>query len=324
MEIFVQALFFIFIATVTYIGTGALLPFLRSRAILDHPNERSSHKTPTPKGGGLSLMAVVLLAWIMTGLYLECNALLTWGLPCAALLLAGLSWVDDLRNLPPIFRFTAQVIAVSTVLLLRPTPDSFFQNLLPPALDTLLAGIIWVWFINLFNFMDGIDGITSVETIVIGVGVFLISDGPTAFLGGILAAAATGFLKWNWNPAKVFLGDVGSIPLGFLLGWLLLNLAGNGNWAAAIILPAYYLTDATITLIGRAIKGEKLWQAHRQHFYQKAVQRGLSHEYVATMVAFLGAVLIMLAWLAEQGQSLTAIITTLTITMFFLLILKGK
>ena len=172
--------------------------------------------------------------------------------------------------------------------------------------------------------MDGIDGITSVETIVIGVGVFLISDGPTAFLGGILAAAATGFLKWNWNPAKVFLGDVGSIPLGFLLGWLLLNLAGNGHWAAAIILPAYYLTDATITLIGRAIKGEKLWQAHRQHFYQKAVQRGLSHEYVATMVAFLGAVLIMLAWLAEQGQSLTAIITTLTITMFFLLILKGK
>ena len=324
MEMLTQALLFLFIATATFIGTWVLLPFLRARAILDYPNERSSHKTPTPKGGGIALTAVVLSAWVSTGLYLESSVILTWVLPCVALALAGLSWADDLRGLPPIFRLTAQVIAVSIILLLRPMPDSFFQNFFPPALDSILAGIIWVWFINLFNFMDGIDGITSIETIVIGIGIILIGEGPIAFLGGILAAAAIGFLKWNWQPAKVFLGDVGSIPLGFLLGWLLLNMAGSGHWAAAVILPAYYLIDATITLIIRAIRGEKLWLAHRQHFYQLAVQRGLSHRQIATMVAFLGIILVKLAWLAEHGQSLTALVAALTITLIFLLLLRGK
>lgn len=324
MDLFAQTILFVVIAIAAFIGTGALLPFLRAHAILDHPNERSSHKTPTPKGGGLALIAVVLAAWVITGLYLENSAFLTWALPFVALTLAGLSWVDDLRGLPPVFRLAAQIIAVSCILLLRPMPETFFQNLLPHALDTLLAGIIWVWFINLFNFMDGIDGITGIETIIIGFGVILIGEGPVAYLGGILAAAATGFLGWNWHPAKVFMGDVGSIPLGFLLGWLLLNMAGNGHWAAAIILPAYYLTDATLTLIRRALKNEKLWHAHRQHFYQQAVQRGLSHGNVAIMVALLGAFLIKLAWLAEHGWSLTALITALTVTMVFLLLLRGK
>lgn len=324
MEIVIQTLPFVFIAAVTFFGTGVLLPYLRARAILDHPNKRSSHKTPTPKGGGLVLMAVVLSAWVATGIYFEDSALLTWILPGVALILAGLSWVDDLRGLPPIFRFAAQVIAVSLILLIKPLPGTFFQNFLPPVLDTMLAGIIWVWFINLFNFMDGIDGITSIETIIIGVGIILIGEGPVAFLGGVLAAAAIGFLQWNWQPAKIFLGDVGSVPLGFLLGWLLLNMAGDGHWAAAIILPAYYLTDTTITLIRRAVRRKKLWEAHREHFYQQAVQSGLSHGQVTIMVAFLGAFLIILAWLAEHGQTLTALIAALAITMIFLVFLKGK
>jgi UDP-N-acetylmuramyl pentapeptide phosphotransferase/UDP-N-acetylglucosamine-1-phosphate transferase len=324
MDFIPQALIFPTVAIAVFLTTQAILPFLRAQTILDHPNERSSHETPTPKGGGLALMAVVLVVWVATGLYSESSAFLTWALPGVALALAGLSWVDDLRGLPPITRLIAQIISVTIILLLRPTPEIFFQGLLPHTLDALLGGIVWVWFINLFNFMDGIDGITGIKTIIIGVGVALIGNGAEALLGGILAAAAAGFLKWNWHPAKVFMGDVGSIPLGFLLGWLLLNMAGDGHWAAAIILPTYYIADATITLIRRALKGENLLHAHRQHFYQQAVQRGLSHAKVTTMVAFLGVLLVTLAWLAEHGWSLIALSTSMILTVSFLFLLKGR
>lgn len=324
MDLLSQAILFILIATVTLGGTGVLLPFLRSREILDHPNERSSHKTPTPKGGGIALMAVILATWVCIGIYQENSIFLTWILPGVAFVLAGLSWIDDLRGLPPITRFAVHTAAVSIILLVRPESEEFFQGLLPSTLDALLAGILWIWFINLFNFMDGIDGITSIETIVIGVGIAIFNEGPCTLMGGVLAAAAVGFLRWNWHPAKVFMGDVGSVPLGFLLGWLLLDLASNGYWTVAIILPAYYLADSTFTLIRRALNGEKVWQAHRQHFYQKAVQRGLSHENVTLKIAFVGALLINLAWLAKQGWPLTALGAALVLTITFLFILKGR
>ena len=324
MDLLSQTLLFIVIATATLGGTGALLPFLRSRAILDHPNERSSHKTPTPKGGGITLMAVILATWICIGVYLDSSVFLTWVLPGVAFVLAGLSWIDDLRGLPQITRFAVQTAAVSIILLLRPESEEFFQGLLPSTLDALVAGIFWIWFINLFNFMDGIDGITGIETIIIGVGIAITSEGQSTLMGGMLASAAACFLWWNWHPAKVFMGDVGSVPLGFLLGWLLLDLASNGYWTVAIILPAYYLADSTVTLIRRALKGEKVWLAHRQHFYQQAVHRGLSHANVTLKIAFVGALLINLAWLAKHGWPLTALGAALVLTITFLFILKGR
>ncbi len=308
-------------ALATFAGTGALLPFLRARAILDHPNERSSHQSPTPKGGGIVVVAVVLLAWIGVGLYLEGGTFLTWIIPGAAVALAALSWIDDLRGLPPISRLLMQIAAVAIVLTLRPGSDPFFQGLLPPALDPFVAGLLWVWFINLFNFMDGIDGITGVEALIIGLGLGLIGSGAPAMLGLIIGGAALGFLKWNWHPAKVFLGDVGSVPLGFLLGWLLLDVAAAGHWAAALILPAYYLVDATITLIRRALRGEKVWQAHRQHFYQQAVQGGLSHGMVSAAVFIIGIFLIDLAWLAEHGWTLPALAGAALLCFIFLVLL---
>ena len=292
-------LLFAAVAAAVLAGTGWLLPFLERRAILDHPNERSSHDIPTPKGGGIVVVGVVLAAWMGFTYSFDGGAFLLWLLPITALALAVLSWIDDLRGLPPAVRLLAQIAAVATVLALRPQPDLFFQGLLPHSLDTLAAGLLWVWFINLFNFMDGIDGITGVEALVIGLGVALIGGGV---YGVIIAGAALGFLKWNWHPAKIFLGDVGSVPLGFLLGWLLLDLAAAGHWAAALILPAYYLADATTTLIRRALKGEKVWQAHRQHFYQQAVQRGFSHAQVSTAVLGIGILLVGLAWLVDGPQ----------------------
>ncbi|MBC8269442.1 MAG: glycosyltransferase family 4 protein, partial [Rhodospirillaceae bacterium] len=237
--------------------------------------------------------------------------------------LAALSWLDDLRGLPPLARLLAQIVAVAAILALRPESTPYFQELLPGVLDPVAAAILWVWFINLFNFMDGIDGITAIETLVIGLGLALLGSTTSAILGLIIAGAALGFLKWNWHPAKIFLGDVGSVPLGFLLGWLLLDLSAAGHWAAALILPASYLADATITLIRRAIKGEKVWQAHRQHFYQQAVQRGLSHATVSCAVFGVGVVLVGLAWAAENGWALYALIAAIVFVLGFLRFLAG-
>ena len=323
-SIYQATLFFIVVSLSALVATGALLPLLRKHSILDIPNNRSSHDAPTPKGGGIALISVILLAWIASGIYLESNIFLTLILPAMALVLAGISWIDDLRGLPPIFRLIVQTTAVTAILTIRPAPEAFFQGLLPLILDNFLAGIIWVWFINLFNFMDGIDGITGTETIIIGVGIALICNGHVAVIGGLLAAASAGFIRWNWHPAKIFLGDVGSVPLGFLVGWLLLNMAGNGMWAAAVILPSYYLFDASITLIRRALKREKIWQPHRQHFYQKAVERGLSQTKLVSGIALIGILLISLALLAEDVWTFSSLSATVIVNLLFLIVLRGR
>ncbi len=183
-----------------------------------------------------------------------------------------------------------------------------FQGWLPPWLDLLAAGFTWLWFINLFNFMDGIDGIAGTESVSIGVGIaflavlHLAANGlGVGLLGITIAASALGFLWWNWQPARLFMGDVGSVPLGYLLGWLLLTLAAAGLWAPALILPLYYLADASWTLTRRLLRGAKVWQAHREHFYQRAVQTGRSHASVVRRVFLADIVLVALALWAASG-----------------------
>ena len=202
----------------------------------------------------------------------------------------------------------------------------FSGGLLPPGLDMVAAGLLWVWFINLFNFMDGIDGIAGVEAASIGVGIALVSvaaglSDVFGTFGLAIAAASLGFLIWNWHPAKIFLGDIGSVPLGFMLGGLLLWLAANGQWAAALILPLYYLADSTITLLKRFVRGEKVWQAHRQHFYQQALAHGLSHDHVVRHVLFVDLVLIALAVAAARGWVGAALISAPILVLWLLVYL---
>ncbi len=283
------------VLVLSFAGTGLALRYLRHRAILDHPNGRSSHEVPVPRGGGLAVTPILLVAWV--ALLPVGEAAIVCG---SAMVLAVLSWIDDRRGLSPAIRFPVQVAVVTGAIAAGILPGAVFGGLLPPVVDAVAAGIVWVWFVNLFNFMDGSDGITGVETLGIGfgaacvgamgVGVSMLGD-----LGLTAAAVAAGFLFWNWHPAKLFLGDVGSIPLGFLLGWLLLALAGSGYGIPALILPLYYLADATITLLRRLLRGERIWRPHREHFYQRAIQRGMGHARVAVAVLICNAVLVACA-----------------------------
>lgn len=276
----------------SWAATGAVTAWLRRRAVLDQPNERSSHTVPTPRGGGLGVMAAVLPLWALLGSGPAWAALL-------AVPLAVVSWLDDTRGLPPAPRFLVQLAMVGAGLALLPD-GPVLQGLAPLWLDRVFALLAWVWFVNLFNFMDGIDGITGVETAAIGAGLAAIAPltGGNAAPAAVLAGAALGFLRWNWAPARVFLGDVGSVPLGFLLGWLLLSAAARGQWAPALILPAYYLADATLTLTRRVLRGEKPWTPHREHFYQKAARAAGGHAAVAATVLVADALLVGLAVIA--------------------------
>ncbi|MGE0259673.1 MAG: glycosyltransferase family 4 protein [Alphaproteobacteria bacterium] len=286
------------------LGTRALIPALRRAAVLDRPNERSSHAIPTPRGGGIAVVAASLAAWL--GLVAVGAAPATL-LPVivGAAALALVSWFDDLRGLSPAVRLGAQCAAVALGIVTAIPQGALFQGWLPVTLEMAAAALLWVWFVNLYNFMDGIDGIAGSETAAIGIGLALFaaigvgSEPAFAAPAAAIAAAAIGFLVWNWAPARIFLGDVGSVPLGYLLGFLLLATAARGYWKIALILPLYFLADATITLVRRLARGERVWLPHREHFYQQAVRRGLGHAAVVRRVIAADLILIGAGWVAE-------------------------
>ncbi|MGH6976875.1 MAG: MraY family glycosyltransferase, partial [Stellaceae bacterium] len=279
--------------------TALMRDWLRRSAVLDRPGERSSHASPVPRGAGLAVVAALAVAWLALAARgaMPPEAVVVAFVTAA---LALLSFVDDLRGLPIVFRLAAHFVAALIALALFPRDALVFQGVLPLPLDRAAAALLWVWFVNLYNFMDGIDGITGIETVCIGLGVAAVSfvgGGGLAAAALVTVAVALGFLRFNWQPASVFLGDAGSVPLGYVMGWLLLVLARDGHWAPALILPLYYLADATVTLARRARRGDALWQAHRDHFYQRAL-RGNDHAAVARLVLAGDIGLIALALLA--------------------------
>ena len=290
-------------------ATRALVPILRRRDILDHPNERSAHREPTPRGGGIAVIGSLLLAWfVLAGAGLALPGVI--GVLLGAGILAVVSWVDDLRGLSPLLRLLAQIVVVAIGIWAK-APGLGWAGF-------AAIGLLWIWCTNVFNFMDGIDGITGTEAAAIGIGLLLFAsvgtgaDPGLTMLAAAMVGAALGFLVWNWSPARIFLGDVGSAPLGYLVGFLLLDLVMRGFWKVALILPLYFLADASITLARRLLRGERVWRAHREHFYQLAVRAGLSHAAVVERIIAADLVLIGCGWAAENGWSAVSLAVAAT------------
>lgn len=273
-----------------------------ARYALAQPNPRSSHKLPTPQGGGIAVLAATISVCAAVSYFFPNSAAMTfqlWLVLGAALLIAGVGVLADIhpRNIGP--RLLLQALAVSVVVLALPS-DLRVIPFVPVAADRFLLVIGGLWFVNLVNFMDGLDWMTVAEVVPITA-----ATASIGFLGTLewsqilvsiaLCGAVTGFALFNRPVAQLFLGDVGSLPIGLLLGWLLLMLAGSGGRAAAILLPLYYLADSTITLLRRAANREPVWQAHRSHYYQRATERGFR---VIDVVARVFAVNVVLATLA--------------------------
>jgi UDP-N-acetylmuramyl pentapeptide phosphotransferase/UDP-N-acetylglucosamine-1-phosphate transferase len=283
--------------------TGLVLQGALRAQHLAPPTDRGLHKTPTPVGGGLGMIAAALVVWLLS---FNLTGSVSIPLLISIAILSVVSWIDDRHPLPPIVRFAAQGLVVA-LLLWALAPTTSILPVLPHMVEYGLLAIAWLWVINLTNFMDGIDGLAGTEAITVGLGYVLfivlvphqhqgLPDLPELALA--LAAAAAGYLIWNWHPARIFMGDVGAIPLGLLFGLFMLDLARRGQWAAALILPMYFLADATLTLLERLQRGAKPWQAHREHAYQRAVLSGMSHSAVTCHVAVLNVALIALAILS--------------------------
>jgi UDP-N-acetylmuramyl pentapeptide phosphotransferase/UDP-N-acetylglucosamine-1-phosphate transferase len=279
-----------------------LRPWLR-RYALARPNARSLHHNPTPQGGGMAVVAATVLvagAAILAGpeLVAQSGARLLVVIGATAVL-AVTGALDDVFALGPAPRLVLQVLAVGCTVATLPA-DAAVLPFLPLWADRVAVIVAGVWFVNLVNFMDGIDWMTVAEVVPVTAGLTLVGaagalpSAPIIFSLALLGAIL-GFAPFNRPVAKLFLGDVGSLPIGLLLGWLLLVLAGRGFLTAAVLLPLYYLTDATITLVWRLFRGERVWEAHRSHFYQRAAARGFTVPQIVARVFVVNAGLAALA-----------------------------
>jgi UDP-N-acetylmuramyl pentapeptide phosphotransferase/UDP-N-acetylglucosamine-1-phosphate transferase len=276
--------------------SGLALRALGRFGVYDLPNARSLHLAATPRGGGAAAVLAVLALWAWLDWPLDRGDAVPIG---AALILAVIGALDDLKELDWRPRLGAQACAVAFAVFAGPWSPVVLGGEFA-WLDRILVALAVLWFVNLYNFMDGIDGLAASQTAFVSLGVVAVAAfaGLDAELGAksaVVAGAALGFLAWNWHPARIFLGDVGSVTLGFLVATILIELARHGALAAAFILPGFFLFDATATLIRRTLRGEPFWQAHKEHAYQRAVQAGMSHSGVAVRVAGLSLALIALA-----------------------------
>lgn len=288
-----------------------IFPLLRKYA-LARPNARSSHSIPTPQGAGIAVITATLVAGIAALVWFSTSGRDVPVVPLlAALFIAAVGLADDLQSIPVLPRLALQAVAVGAIVFSLPAELRLVPAcpwLLERSL-TLLAGL---WFVNLVNFMDGLDWMTAAEVVPITAAIVVLgikNDLPVqvTIVAAALCGAMLGFAPFNRPKAKVFLGDVGSLSIGLLVGWLLLELAYR-ELAAALLLPLYYLADATLTLLRRLLRGEEFWSAHRSHFYQKATDNGLTVMQIVGCVFALNLFLAALAIAATIVQSRTAAI----------------
>jgi len=309
----------IFAALMCALLIVALYPWL-ARYALAKPNARSSHRTPTPQGAGIAVIAATMGAVGIALAIFSLGASPDLNLPkvvAAALIMTCLGAVDDIRPLPAGLRLLLQAVVIAGIIYTLPDHLRIVPQL-PWWFERGLLLIGGLWFVNLVNFMDGIDWMTVAEVIpitatltILGMAGALPSYGMVLALA--LGGATIGFAYFNRPTAKVFLGDVGSLPIGLILGWLLLLVAGGGHLAAAVVMPLYYLADATITLFRRLIRREPFWEGHRTHFYQRATDKGFTTTAVVVRVFVVNVGLGILAVISVVVPGRPSEIAALTI-----------
>ena len=287
--------------------TWAIRPLLLKHA-LAKPNARSSHRIPTPQGAGIAVIAATL---VVAGAILAGAEASHVNIPVAVfgatLFIAIVGFADDVKFIPVLTRLLLQAAAVGAIVLTAPT-DLRIVSACPLWIERGLLLLAGLWFVNLVNFMDGLDWMTVAEVVPVTAAMVVLGSlgelpvSPT-IVAAALCGAMAGFAPFNRPVAKIFLGDVGSLPIGLLLGWCLLQLAWHQQFAAALLLPLYYLADTTVTLLRRLARREPFWAAHRSHFYQRATDNGFTVWRVVSEVFILNLVLAALAIASTKAQS---------------------
>jgi len=294
--------------------TGLLQKYALKHLLIDVPNERSSHLMPTPRGGGLSIVIPVLIciAVLFLTAQIEKDIAIALGIGC--FFVASVGWIDDHQHIPANWRALLYGIAAVLAVYFIVGSDNYqsvFSHL-PFGIMISFMIVIWVvWMTNLYNFMDGTDALAAIQTIctslLVGVIFWLEGQYGLATVCFVISASSCGFLFWNWPPAKIFMGDVGSCSLGFCFGVLAVigEIQGSVPLTVVFILLSIFICDSTFTLLMRIFANEKWYQAHKSHAYQRLVQLGMSHKKLAIIIFFVNvSVLWPLAWIAYQQQDL--------------------
>ena len=305
--------YFVVAASAAVLSLG-LVGLVRSAAlrhrILDAPNERSLHTEPTPRGGGIAIVIASLGGiWVCWAWVHSWPAWPLLSFTGAALLVAAVSWRDDIGALPVLVRFGAHATAAVVVVVAL----GYWAVLEAPGVGLLRIGylglpITFLWIVgltNAYNFMDGIDGIAGIQAVVAGAGWVALAGSTNrieAWLGLLLAASCLGFLVFNWPPAKIFMGDVGSAFLGFSFAALAVIGAHHDPRLAlgGILVVWPFVFDTSFTLVRRLRRGENVFQAHRSHLYQRLVLAGHSHRFVTCLYGVLAVVGVGLALVWDQ------------------------
>lgn len=322
-----------FLATV--VVTWGVRSYAIGSNLLDIPNDRSSHSVPTTRGGGIAIVVVTLAALVILN-----RSGLAQGGPLLAyagggLLVAGVGYLDDRSHVSAALRLAVHFgAAISVLIAVGPLPPlPVFRSELDFGLAaSAMAAVSIVWLLNLYNFMDGIDGIAAIEAVTVagGAACLLWYSGvdEVAYLAGVLAATSLGFLVWNWPPARIFMGDVGSVFLGFCFGALMVMTFATDApliWIWPILLGTF-LVDATVTLFRRVFRRETLYKAHRSHAYQFASRKLGSHRPVTVAVGMINLFwLLPMAFLVTIGrlEGLIALLIAYTPLMGLALYLKA-
>ena len=294
--------------------SAIVIRLIRSQLLkhaLAKPNARSSHQIPTPQGAGIAVIAATLaIAALAFALVPDASSSFPVVLFGAALFMAALGFADDIKPVPVLPRLLLQAIAVGAIVLTSPS-DLRIAPSVPFWIARGLLVLAGLWFVNLVNFMDGLDWMTVAEVVPVTAALALLGlFGELPLMAAIVAAALCGamigFAPFNRPVASIFLGDVGSLPIGLLLGWCLLQLAWHQHLAAALLLPLYYLADASVTLLRRLMRREPFWIAHRSHFYQRATDNGFTVMQVVSEVVTLNLALAALAAFSIKAPTFAA------------------
>lgn len=250
--------------------TKLSISFFKKKGILDIPNNRSFHIKPTPTGGGWAIIIPTILLAIV-------SKAITPSILFGAFILILISWLNDLKHIQPSIRLVFHSIAIAISLLsLDLTNNIILPNHIPNIIDKTMIFTAWLWFINLYNFMDGADGMTVSETLCICFGILFISLFTYIPLNIInlcliLIGSCSAFLIFNWHPAKIFLGDTGAIFIGYIISYMLLIIAKSGNGLIVLILPLYYIMDTSLVLFKRILKREKIFEAHQKQYFHRSI-----------------------------------------------------
>lgn len=296
------------VVALSFVLTGLMRRYALYRQLLDHPNERSSHSAPTPRGGGVAIV-MAFIAGLVLGESVSAAA--TIALIGGGMGVALVGFIDDHGHIAARWRLLAHFCCAAWILYWIGVPRFEWMGVaadIGPA-AAVLAALYLVWMLNLYNFMDGIDGIAGIEALTVGVGGTAVywlaggSMGSDVDLPALVAAASLGFLLWNFPPARIFMGDAGSGFLGLMLGAVSLQaaIARPGLFWCWLVLLGVFIVDATLTLIRRLLRGERVYEAHRSHAYQHASREFGAHRPVTLAVAALN-----LFWLLPWAMAIAS------------------